>query len=89
MSRRATWESLQAIAARSQRASRAEKSRMLDECCQVCGSHRNAAVRLLNGPLPTIRPRRRLRRATRDSLEALRLLLAVWEAAGSTRGRDA
>ena len=57
MSRRATWEYLQAIYQRYRKASRAEKSRILDECCQVCGYHRKSALRLLNGPPPTLRPR--------------------------------
>ena len=81
MSRRAKWEYLHAIYARYQRASRTEKSQMLDECCQVCGYHRKAALRLLNGPLPASRPRRRPRRTLRYSPQALAILLAVWEAA--------
>ena len=81
MSRRAKWEYLHAIHQRYRQASPTEKSRILDECCQVCGYHRKSALRLLNGPLPLQRPRRRPRRATRYSPEALTILVAVWEAA--------
>ena len=79
MSRRAKWEYLHAIYQRTRQASPAEKSRILDECCHVCGYHRKSALRLLNGPRPLQRPRRRPRRATRYSPEALAILLAVWE----------
>ena len=82
MSRRAKWEYLQAIYARYQRASRVEKSRILDECCQVCGYHRKSALRLLNGPTPTQPHRWRRRRPTRYSAQALSILTQVWEAAG-------
>ncbi len=81
MSRRAKWEYLCAIYTRYQRASRAEQSRILDECCQVCGYHRKHALRLLNGPLPTRPQSRRRRRPTRHSAQALAILIQVWEAA--------
>jgi hypothetical protein len=83
MGRRAKREYLLAISARYQQAVRAEKSRILDEFCRVCGYHRKAALRLLNGPpLPQRPPPRRRQRPSRYSPEALRVLLAVWEAAG-------
>ena len=82
MSRRAKWEYLHAIYQRYRQASSAEKSRILDECCQVCGYHRKYAIRVLNGPPPSKRPPRRRRGATRYSPEALAILLTVWEAAG-------
>ena len=81
MSRRAKWEYLCAIYARYCQASRAEKSRILDECCQVCGYHRKHALRLLNGPTPTRPQSRRRRRPTRYSAQALAILTHVWEAA--------
>ena len=40
-------EYVQAILSRYQQARRAEKSRMLDEFCRVCGYHRKAALRKL------------------------------------------
>jgi len=82
MSRRAKWEYLCAIAARYQRASPGEKSRILDECGQVCGYHRKSAIRLLNGPLPARPPRGRRRRPTTYSAQAVTILTQVWEAAG-------
>ena len=82
MGRRSKREYLRAIHARYGQVVRTEKSRILDEFCRICGYHRKAALRLLNGPLPTRRlPRRRPPRL-RDSAQALSLLLAVWEAAG-------
>jgi hypothetical protein len=82
MSRRAKWEYLCAIYARYQRASPAEKSRILDECCAVCGYHRKYAIRLLNGPTPARPSKGRRRRTVRYSPQALSILRAVWEAAG-------
>jgi len=82
MSRRAKWEYLCAISVRYRQASRAGKSRILDECCQVCGYHRKHALRLLNGPMPTQPRRQRRRRPTRYSTQALAILTHVWEAAG-------
>jgi len=82
MSRRAKWEYLCAIYARYQRASPGEKSRILDECCQVCGYHRKYAIRLLNGPLPARPPRGRRRRPTTYSAQAVSIFTQVWEAAG-------
>jgi len=82
MSRRAKWEYLCAIYARYQRASRVEKARILDECCQVCGYHRKHALRLLNGPLPARHPKERRRRPVRYSAQAVSILTQVWEAAG-------
>jgi hypothetical protein len=82
MSRRAKWEYLCAIYARYRRAAPTEKSRILDECCQVCGYHRKYAIRLLNGPPPTRPPRGRRRRPARYSAQALAILTSVWEAAG-------
>src|SRR3989338_4976834 len=82
MSRRAKWEYLCAIYARYQRVSPTEKSRILDECCQVCGYHRKYAIRRLNGSPPARPPRGRRRRPARYSAQALSILTSVWEAAG-------
>ena len=82
MSHQAKWEYLRAIYPRYRQASREGKGRILDEFCQVTGSHRKAALRLLNGPPPgQTRPPRR-RRTPTYSPEGIRVLAAIWEAAG-------
>ncbi len=63
------------------RPTRAEKQRMLDECCQVTGYHRKYVVRRLNGPAPSA-PRRPRRRAATYGPALIDALAAIWEAAG-------
>ncbi len=83
MSRQGKWEYLKAIHARYRQAPRAEKSRILDEFCQVTGYHRKSALRLLSGPPPGRRPsRRRHPPAFRYSTRVIQVLAAIWEAAG-------
>lgn len=82
MSGRSKREYVRAIYARYQRASPAEKHRILDEFCQVCGYHRKYAIRLLNSPLPDPRPPLRRRRPSTYSQQVLSILTAVWEVAG-------
>lgn len=82
MSHQAKWESLSAIYPRYRRASRADKHRILDECCQVTGSHRKHALRQLNGPPPSPPPARRRHRVPPYGPEVIRVLAAIWEAAG-------
>lgn len=82
MSQQAKWESLHAIYPRYHEASPLDKQRILDEFCQVAGYHRKSALRLLNGSPPG-RPRRpRRRRAPTYGPQVIRLLVAIWEAAG-------
>ena len=82
MSQQSKWEYLRAIYARYHQAARADKQRILDEFCQVAGYHRKSALRLLNGPPPaSVRPRRRKRVPTYGS-DVIRVLRAIWEAAG-------
>jgi len=82
VSKSAKWEYLRVMHARYRQASRADKHRILDEVCQVAGYHRKSAVRLLTGPPPGhARPRRR-HRPMRYSAQAIRVLRAIWEAAG-------
>ena len=84
MGRRSKREYLLAIYPRYREAGRAEKSRILDAFCSVCGYHRKAALRLLNGLPPSKRaPPWRRRPRWRSRPEALAILRAVWEAAGS------
>jgi hypothetical protein len=54
---------------------------MLDEFCQVARYHRKYALRLLNGPLPAVRPRARRRRPTYPEAVS-RALAFIWKAAG-------
>src|ERR1019366_2713393 len=66
---------------RYHQATRAEKKRILDEFCKVYKCHRKHAIRLLNGPIPSPqRPKRRGRRTYPE--DVIRLLKAIWEAAG-------
>ncbi len=82
MGRQARWEYLRRIYDRYQGVSRAAKGRILDEFCQVAGYHRKYAVRLLNGSVPGKRPRKRRTVRRRYGEELVRVLRAVWEAAG-------
>ena len=54
---------------------------MLDEFCGNTGYHRKYAIRLLNGPLPEERVRKRRPRGVSYSREALQVLEEVWAAA--------
>ena len=74
-------EYVQAIDQRYRGARRPEKQRILDEFCQVTGHHRKHAIRLLNGPAPSLTrpPQRRTQTYGPAVIEALR---AIWEAAG-------
>jgi transposase InsO family protein len=77
------WEYLVAIYARYGKALRREKRVILSEFCANTGYNRKYAIRLLNGPRPekgAKRPRRG--RGVSYSQEVVKLLTAVWEAAG-------
>jgi transposase InsO family protein len=77
------WEYLRAIYERYRKARRKDQKAILSEFCANTGYHRKYAIRLLNGPPPeTQRRRRERRRGCSYSQETLRLLTAVWEAAG-------
>ena len=62
-------------------AAREVKHQILDEFCQVTGYHRKHAIRLLRGPFPR-RVRRRRGRRPGYGPEVVRVLVAVWKAAG-------
>jgi hypothetical protein len=82
VSHQAKWEYLKAIHARYRQAARPLKRQILDEFCQVSGYHRKYAIRLLNGPPPG-RPRaQRRQRGPRYSPQVIRVLAAIWAAAG-------
>ncbi len=79
MTRRSIMEYAQALKPRYLKASKEEKSKMLDEFTQVTGLHRKSAIRLLNrvSRLNTRNRRGRKRRYGSEMAEALK---AVWEA---------
>jgi|SRR5688572_17322887 len=78
MSLSAKRESLLRIHGRYQRAGRPHKTRILDEFCSTCGYHRKAALRLLNDPLPSARPRRSGPKIIYDPAQVRPVLKAVW-----------
>ncbi len=85
MSHKARWEYFRAIYGRYQKGDRKTRQAILNEFCLNTGYHRKYAIRLLNGALlglgaGPVRVRRR--RAPRYGAKALRVLIAVWEAAG-------
>jgi hypothetical protein len=55
---------------------------MLDEFCRVTRYHRKYAVRILNGPPPEKRPRKRRPRRPTYGTKVVSVLAAFWEAAG-------
>jgi hypothetical protein len=59
-----------------------EKGRILDEFCEVTGYNRKYAVRVLNGPPPEKRPRKRRPRRPSYGPKVVMVLTAVWKAAG-------
>jgi len=60
MSPTSTREDIYAARQRHAHASKQAKDRILDEVCATSGCHRTAAVRVLAGPAPRPRSRRRL-----------------------------
>lgn len=78
MSLSAKREALARIHGRYQRAGRLHKKIILDEFCATCGYHRKAAVRLLNRPLRTARPRRSGPKIIYDPAQVLPVLKVVW-----------
>src|SRR5574342_715923 len=83
MSGKSKWDYLKAIYSRYRKASKALRSRILDEFCQVCRYHRKYAIRLLNGPVPQ-KPNTTTSKGRRPSYGAkvIGALAAIWEAAG-------
>lgn len=83
-------EYLRSIHGRYHKASRKEKSRVLDEFCRTAHIHRKHAIRLLAGPRPdrssvrTLKPRGRL---LRYGAHALSFLREIWTAAGYPCGQ--
>jgi hypothetical protein len=82
MSQASKREYLQRIYPRYEKVEGKEKRRILDEFCANCSYHRKHAIRLLNGPPPGEKPRRK-RRPRKETYGArvISILKAVWEAA--------
>ena len=80
MSLSAKREYLMAIRDRYRKATRSEKSYILDEFCAVCGHHRKHAIRLLTKPL-TPRTHRRGAKVTYDQ-DFMKHLVTLWHAMG-------
>jgi hypothetical protein len=78
MSLSAKRELLIRLHGRYERAGRPHKQRLLDEFCALCGYHRKAALRLLNGPLPTAPPQRSGPKVIYEPAEVVPVLKAVW-----------
>lgn len=79
MSNQSRFEYAREVSARYRRASRAEKSLILDEFCQTCGYNRKYAVSLLRDPpalrtAPIQRPR-----AKRYGADVTRALKQLWQ----------
>jgi len=75
-------EHMKAIYLRYKKASRTEKTDILNEFCQTHHCHRKHAVRVLNGPLPTEEIRESRRREPLYAPAVIAVLQAIWEAAG-------
>ena len=79
MTRGSVKEYLKAVQARYLKATRQEKSRLLDEFVQVTGYHRKAAIRLLREKRQRT-PTRRVGRPKEYGPEVLTGLKVAWEA---------
>ena len=64
MSPQARREMLKAVRPRYRKASRQEKTHILDEFVAITGYHRKYAIQLLNHGAPKRKPRKRNRRCT-------------------------
>jgi len=83
MGGKSKWEYLKAIYYRYKTVGKDNRTRILDEFCQVCGYHRKYAIRLLHGPVPE-KPKNRVRqgRQPKYGAKVITVLAAIWEAAG-------
>ncbi|ECN5820931.1 hypothetical protein AAO05_22470 [Salmonella enterica subsp. enterica serovar Infantis] len=81
---------LRALKTRYQAASKAEKTRILEEFILISGYHRKSAIRLLNGAVTSGNQRRRSA-ATRSVYGAAvqQALIVLWEASEASQGLTA
>jgi transposase InsO family protein len=82
MSQRSKQEYFQTMYLRYRQATAAEKEKLLDELCRVCGYHRKHAIRKLHQSLPEPRRRTVTPRGVTYLPQTISILTAVWEAAG-------
>src|SRR5574340_522719 len=83
MSQQSKTEYFKVMRARYHRATRTEKSLLLDEVNRVCGYHRKHAIRKLNQPVSERKPsRRHSRRTFTYDAKVVGVLKAIWEVAG-------
>ena len=75
-------EALKVYRRRYRDASRAQRSGLLDEFCALSGYHRKYAIALLGRPVDHEDARRPRRRGPTYSAAALRVVEAIWKAAG-------
>jgi hypothetical protein len=73
---------LRAVQPRYEKASREEKSRILNEFCATTGYHRKYAIHLLNSALEEVSQLRRRRRGHTYGAQVVGVLAKIWEAAG-------
>ena len=78
MSPQARREMLKAVRPRYRKASRPEKTRILNEFVAITGYHRKYAIQLLNHGAPKRKPRKRKRRCTYTPA-VIAALVKIWE----------
>lgn len=79
----ARWEYFRVMYARYRQAEGRSRGGILDEFCLMTGYNRKYAIRLLNGPPPSRRRRKRARgRKPRYGPQVISILAEVWKAAG-------
>lgn len=81
-------EYVQRVYERYHKASRAAKSRLLDEICKVCRWHRKHALRVFGSPPKDPQAsRRRLSRPPKYGHHAIAILADIWKASGHLCGQ--
>ena len=75
-------KSLRKLRQRYQKASRKEKSELLDAFCKFTGYHRKYAIKVLNEPVNAEQDKVRRPRGPTYCRECLQVVEAIWKAAG-------
>jgi len=82
MSGKARWEYFRTVYPRYRKASKEERSVILNEFCKNCGYNRKYAIRLLNGQPPGENRKKRRKRRQTYGPQVISILAAIWKAAG-------